>query len=828
MRGVAASQLAGAAGAAGGGGGEAVERALAVVQEWLRSEDFSDSCLVLVTSGAVAGGLGEAVPGLAWAGVWGLVRCTQAEGHGRLVLVDVDGEEASWGSLGAVAGCGEPELAIRRGTLLVPRLERVGGRAGALSAPVGGEWRLAGGGGTIEGLSLTAVPESGRALEPGEVRLGVRAGGLNFRDVLLALGMYPGEAVLGGEGAGVVLELGPGVEGSAVGERVMGLFSGFGPIAIADAGLLARVPDDWSFARAASVPIAFLTAYFGLIDLADVRPGESVLIHAGTGGVGMAAVQLARSLGAEVFATASPAKWEVLRSMGLDDAHIASSRSLEFRERFLEASGGRGVDVVLNSLAGEFVDASLELLSEGGRFVEMGKTDVRTSREIAEQCPGASYRAFDLLEAGPERIGEMFGEVLDRFAAGALEPLPLTAWDIRHAPEAFRFMSQARHVGKNVLTLPATAPHFDAEGTVLITGGTGALGGLLARHLVHAHGVRHLLLASRSGPGAEGASDLRAELEASGAEVRIEACDVSEREAVRGLLDSIAREQPLRAVVHTAGLLDDGLIESLGAESVRRVFAAKADAAWHLHELTKHMDLQAFTLFSSAAGVLGSPGQASYAAANTFLDALAAHRRTQGLPALSLAWGLWEQAGGRGMASTLSEQDIARMARSGVGAAITGEQGLELFDAALDAGEATVLPLPLDLGALRAQARAGILPPLFSALVSVPARPAAEQGIPLSRRLADTPEDQHEALALELVAAQVAIGPRAQGPAGDRRATPVQRPRLRLAHGGGAAKSPECRHRIAVASHARVRPPDPAGGGFAHTRKAGPGFRGGR
>ena len=205
----------------------------------------------------------------------------------------------------------------------------------------------------------------------------------------------------------------PGVEGLAVGDRVMGLLDGLGPVSVADRRLMALVPEEWSFAQAASVPIAFLTAYYGLVDLAAVKKGEKVLVHAGAGGVGMAAVQLARHLGAEVFATASPGKWGALRSLGVEESHIASSRTLEFKERFLEQTQGGGVDVVLDSLAREFVDASLELLPKGGRFVEMGKTDIRDSHEVAEAHPGVLYRAFDLIEAGPERIQEMLGELLE-------------------------------------------------------------------------------------------------------------------------------------------------------------------------------------------------------------------------------------------------------------------------------------------------------------------------------------------------------------------------------------------------------------------------------
>ena len=397
-----------------------VQWVLALVQSWLSDERFAASRLVLLTRGAVAVRGGEGFSGLSWSPVWGLLRSAQSENPGRFVLVDIDADGASWGVLGGALASGESQLAIRQGEVLVPRLERVGG--GVLVPPVGvGGWRLhAGVGGTFEDLSLVPFPEAVGPLEWGQVRVGVRAGGLNFRDVLIALGMYPGEAIVGGEGAGVVLELGPGVEGLAVGDRVMGLLDGLGPVSVADYRLVARVPEEWSFVQAASVPIAFLTAYYGLVGLAAVKKGERVLVHAGAGGVGMAAVQLARYLGAEVFATASPGKWGALRSLGVEESHIASSRTLEFRERFLEQTQGGGVDVVLDSLAREFVDASLELLPEGGRFVELGKADIRDSREVAEAYPGVFYRVLDLIDAGPEGIREMLGELLELFRAGVL------------------------------------------------------------------------------------------------------------------------------------------------------------------------------------------------------------------------------------------------------------------------------------------------------------------------------------------------------------------------------------------------------------------------
>ncbi len=625
-----------------------------------------------------------------------------------------------------------------------------------LEAPAGSAWRLsAGTKGVLEDLALVADPSLTAPLGAGQVRVGIRAGGLNFRDVVIALGMYPDVASVGNEGAGVVLELGPGVDDLAVGDRVMGMFPSIGPLGVTDRHALARVPEGWSFAQAATVTVAFLTARYALVDLAALQPGERVLVHAATGGVGMAAVQLARHLGAEVFVTASPAKWPVLRKLGFDETHIASSRSLEFRERFLARTDGNGVNVVLNSLAGDFVDASLDLLGQDGRrgrLIEMGKTDVRDPEDVALGHPGVFYRAFELAEAGPERVQEMLGELLELFAAGALRPLPVTAWDVHRAPEAFRFMSQTRHIGKIALSMPAP---LGCDGTVLVTGGTGVLGGLVARHLAAEHGVRHLLLVSRRGEAAEGARELRAELESQGAVVRVQACDVAVRAELEQLLATIPAEHPLCGVVHAAGVLDDGVIESLTEERLRAVLTPKLDAAWHLHELTEGMDLAMFVLFSSAAGVFGSPGQGNYAAANAFLDALAAYRRVRGLPGSSLAWGLWESASS--MTGHLSEGDIARMARAGM-RPLSSVDGLRLLDVAWRGSEALMLPIPLELPALRAQHGAGVLPQLFAGLVSASAqRASGAGGGSLARRLAMTSEHEREGVVLELVRVQVAM-----------------------------------------------------------------------
>ena len=252
----------------------------------------------------------------------------------------------------------------------------------------------------------------------------------------------------------MVVEVGAGVTDLAVGDAVMGLVGEAGSEAVVDRRLLVVIPPGWSLAEAAGVSVVFLTAFYGLADLAGVRAGESILIHAATGGVGMAAVQLARHWGLEVFATASRGKWDALREMGFDDDHIADSRTLEFEEKFLAVTGGRGVDVVLNSLAGEFIDASLRLLPGGGRLIEMGKTDIRDPQNIARQYPSVHYQAFDLIEAGVARIQQMLAELMTLFNTNAVQPLPVKTWDVRCAPEAFRYVSQARHIGKVVLTVP--------------------------------------------------------------------------------------------------------------------------------------------------------------------------------------------------------------------------------------------------------------------------------------------------------------------------------------------------------------------------------------
>jgi NADPH:quinone reductase-like Zn-dependent oxidoreductase/acyl carrier protein len=655
----------------------------------------------------------------------------------------------------------EPEIAIRGETSYGRRLARP---SGGLDRPAGGvPWRLEpSGSGSLENLALAAVPEAAAALAPGQVRVAVRGAGVNFRDVLIGLGMYPGGGVIGSEVAGVVLEAGPEVTHLVPGDRVLGLAEGgFGPVAVTDARLLVRVPAGWSFARAAAVPVAFTTAWYALVDLATARPGQKILVHAAAGGVGMAAVAIARHLGLEVYATASPGKHAVLAGLGLDPAHVSSSRDAGFEGTFLAATGGAGMDIVLNALAGELTDASLRLLPDGGAFIEMGRTDVRDPVAVARDHPGVAYRPFVTGQAGPGRLGEILAEVTGLLAAGDLAMPPVRCWDVRRAAEAFAFMSQARHTGKLVLTIPPDPAAPRPAGTVLVTGGTGMLGGLVAGHLAAAGRAPVLVLASRSGPQAPGAAAVAAGVAGRGAAVQVTACDAADRGALGALLTRIrASGARLSGVVHAAGVLDDGVTGSLTPARVGAVMRPKAGAAWYLHELTAGEDLELFVLFSSAAATFGAAGQGNYAAANAFLDGLASRRRAAGLPAHSLAWGLWADASE--LTGHLGGSDRARMARGGV-SGLSAAEGLALLDAALGRDEAVLVPARLDLHGMRGRAE---IPPLWRDLVPEtascvpgsgrPAAPDADTAGPLRRQLSGLSGPDRDKMLQDLVRAHAA------------------------------------------------------------------------
>ncbi|MDG4785103.1 SDR family NAD(P)-dependent oxidoreductase [Micromonospora sp. WMMD1102] len=727
---------------------------LAAIQRWLADERLAESRLVVVTERAVVTAPGDVLAGPGVGAVWGLVRVAQSEFPDRVVLVDVDTPTNSLDdSLDLIAGIihtGTPQAATRGRQVRIPRLTRANP---GLTPPNHTAWALhSAGGGTFDSLTLTPQDTDTRPLRPGELRIAVRAAGVNFRDVVVALGMVPGLEGLGGEGAGTIIETGPDVTGHTTGDRVFGLLpNAFGPTTIVDARLVAPIPPDWTYAQAAAVPIAFLTAYYGLITLANLQPGQRVLIHAATGGVGMAAVQLARNIGAEILTTASPTKWPTLQQQGIPDTHIANSRNLDFEHKYAD-----GVNVVLNSLAGEYIDASLRLLHPDGHFIEMGKTDIRPVETINTTHPHIHYQAFDLPEAGPDHINTMLTHILHMFTNNKLHHLPKTCYDIRQADTALRYLSQARHTGKIILTIPTPPnPHH----TTLITGGTGTLAQHVARHLVHHHGHRNLILTTRRDTNPPEITQLINELQQHGATITTTNCDMTNPDQIHQLITSIKN---LDTVIHTAGILDDGILTHQNPQRLHTTWAPKAHAAWTLHHTTTthHPNLTHFILFSSIAATLGNPGQANYAAANAYLDTLATWRQHQGLPATSIAWGLWNTQST--MTTDLTTTHHNRLNRTGI-TPITPTTALALLTTALTTHHPNPTATQWDLSGLRARVNAGEdVPPLLRGLVRAPRRTAAVSSTPaadaagLRERIGVmAPEAARQALA-DLVATQVA------------------------------------------------------------------------
>ncbi len=605
--------------------------------------------LWIVTERAVATESGEPVDPVQ-AALWGFGRTTiNEEPAVRAKLVDCDGSPEAVQVLadllspaGAVA---EPELALRQGKLLASRL-LPWARSGHLTVPRSPDYALAPTErGAIDNLRLaeTEVP----APDEGYVQVRVEAAGLNFRDVLNVLGLYPGDpGPIGGDFAGVVTQLGEGVEGLEVGQRVYGFMQGaFASRFNVPAQLLAPIPDGVSAVEAATIPAAALTVRLAF-DWARLQPGDRVLIHAASGGVGLAAVQMAQQCGATVFATASTFKRATLRKMGVK--FVYDSRSTDFADQILADTDGAGVDVVLNSLTNEgFLDATVRATARNGRFAEIAKRDIWTPEQMAAVRPDIDYEivALDTVTfQSPERIRSLLTEVSQGLADGEWQPLPAEIYPLTEARAAFRRMQQARHIGKIVVQMPKPLQPR-ADRSYLITGGLGAIGLHTAAYLAQL-GAGDIVLTSRRGPDAATQQTIDDIADRYKCRVHVLTADVGEETAVVALLNRIRAElPPLAGVVHLAGVLDDALLSQQSLERFRTTLEPKAFGADHLDRLTLDDELDFFIVSSSVSSLFGSPGQANYATANALLDGLIAQRRARGLPATGVNFGPWAQGG---------------------------------------------------------------------------------------------------------------------------------------------------------------------------------------
>ncbi len=473
-----------------------------------------------------------------------------------------------------------------------------------------------------------------------QVEIKVSAISLNFRDILNALDMYPGDAgLLGLECVGKIIAKGNEVKNFNIGDEVIAVAPGcFGNYATVNANLVIAKPNNLSYAEAATIPGAFLTAYYTLIHLAKLKKGQKILIHSGAGGVGLAAIKIAQKIGAEIFTTASINKWNFLKSLGIK--HIFNSRNLDFAEEILAITEGKGVDVILNCLTGEFITKSLSILNSNGCFLEIGKQNIWNEKQVTQIKPAASYFIVDLIEIiakQPNLIQQMLCHIIQEY-----QPLPHKIFPADKAKDAFRYMQQTKHIGKIIITFPETT--LNSNATYLIAGGLGALGLTVAEWMVK-KGAKNIVLISRN-PVKDSLKEKIEILKQNDINLIIAQADIGDRTQVEKVFSKINHIlPPLKGIIHAAGILDDAVLSQQTWESFEQVCHPKVQGAWNLHQLTCNQELDFFVMFSSIASLLGSAGQANYSAANTFLDALAHARQAMGLRGLSINWGAWSQIG---------------------------------------------------------------------------------------------------------------------------------------------------------------------------------------
>ena len=734
--------------------------------------------LWLVTRGTQAVGTGSTSIHVHQAAIWGLGRVIRWEHPDwPCVCVDLDPDAAAHDLPALLAMLDYPDsedqMAYRQGERYVARLQRYQSEPQSQQQSLAtiASYRLTMSNyGVLDNLTLAPAPR--RAPEPGEVEVQVSAAGVNFRDVLNALGLLTPyleqmgfadatEIPFGGECVGKIVTVGAEVTDFQAGDAVIvaPALGSLGRYVTVNAQFAVPKPANLSFAAAATLPTTFLTAYYGLHHLAQIKAGDRVLIHAAAGGVGQAAVQLAQQAGAEIFVTASPSKWDLLKSQGIQ--YVMNSRTLEFADQVLALTEGQGVDLVLNSLNGDFIPKSLSVLAPKGRFVEIGKIGIWEPDQVHQQRSDVAYYPFDLLEiaqAEPALIQSLLQTLMPNFAQGNLQPLPHKVFPITEAAQAFRYMAQAKHVGKVVISVPeptASGSVIHDQGSYLITGGLGALGLQVADWLVQ-KGAKHLVLTGRRGASPE-VQERLSQLEAGGAEVQVVAVDVSDPTAVDQLMTPYRQGAPtlppLRGIVHAAGVLEDGVLQHQTWSRFEQVMAPKVAGSWNLHQATQDLELDFFVCFSSVASFLGSPGQGNYAAANAFMDALVHHRQQLGLPGLSVNWGPWEQVG---MAAHITTTNLNRLKQQGWGE-IAPDQGTSLLGRLLEQPMPQVGVLPIDWATFLEQLPTGATSPFWKQVrpVTEPQRQQCSQF--LQQLQAAVIEDQPRLLAkhIQTLMAQV-------------------------------------------------------------------------
>lgn len=551
--------------------------------------------------------------------------------------------------------------------------------------------------------NLQWFPIAKSKLAKDEVAVKPHASGLNFRDVMYSMGLIPDEAVedgflgqtLGMEFAGEIIAIGSEVAEFSVGDKVMGFApASFSSYAVTKAYAVTPLPDRWSYSAGASIPIAFFTAYYALTHLARMQPGERLLVHGAAGGVGIAAIQLAKQLGVEIHATAgSDEKRDFLTLLGI--RYIYNSRGLAFADQILEKTNGDGIDVVLNCLAGEAIHANLSIMRPFGRFLELGKRDFYANSKIGLRPfrNNISYFGIDadqLIVKNPTLSNRLFKEMFSLFNEGVLSPLPYCEFSPDHIHDAFRYMQQSRQIGKIIVNFsqsPSTnfakiqhdkKLNLNPNATYLLTGGLNGFGFRTAQWLVE-KGARHLVLIGRSGVSSETVQSAITDLENQGVNVRVTPLDITDRDALNSLLSSITNDMPpLKGIFHAAAVYDDAIFMNLTSEKVSRVLEPKLQGAWNLHQavLAQPISLDYFVVYSSVTTLLGNPGQSNYVAANAFLENLIYLRRANQLPGFYVAWGAIEDVGYLARNTNVKESLVSKMGMS----VLTAKKALDALE----------------------------------------------------------------------------------------------------------------------------------------------------